>query len=451
MSAPGFLLSPRLRRHFGEAQARRAALSKVSDEEWVSRQLAAFQLVWADARADVPYYSDLVAQGLAPKEIRSWQDVRSIPVLSRQALQDDPGRFVRRSRQPDNYMRTAGSTGTPLKIGMTQTERDLMRVVKIAAWQEFGYTASSRVFLMWGHSHLLGTGARGTVNHLKRTVADRLLGYRRVDAYRLSPAICAEYAEELIAFRPMAFISYASALDLFARYTRPYRDRFRALGLRFVLATAEPPPRPDTIARLEDLFGCPVVEEYGGAEFGQVAFKRGGREWFEVYHDLNYLECTAAGPDDEGAEPALVTALYPRYVPLIRYRVGDALAGAERLPNAHVRRFAAIAGRINDVITLDGGDSIHSVAIFHCIHQEDDVHSIQVVLTDEGIEACLVASDGNRFAMEERIRRRLAQVHPSMAKVRFRYVEDHETSRAGKRRWFVDRRTTTPCVESPAS
>ena len=449
MSAPGFLL-PRLRRQFGEAQARRAALSQVSDEEWVSRQLTAFQQVWADACADIPYYGDLVAQGLAPKEIGGWPDVRSIPILNRQAFQEHPEGFVRRSRQPDNYMRTAGSTGTPLKIGMTQTERDLMRVVKIAAWQEFGYTPASRLFLMWGHSHLLGTGARGTVNHLKRTVADRLLGYRRVDAYCLSPAICAEYAEALIAFRPMAFISYASALDLFARYTLPYRERFRALGLRFVLATAEPPPRPDTIARLEHLFGCPVVEEYGGAEFGQVAFKR-GRGPFEVYHDLNYLEGTAAGPDDDGAEPALVTALYPRYVPLIRYRVGDALAGAERLPNGHVRRFAAVAGRINDVITLAGGDSIHSVAIFHCIHQEDGVHSIQVVLSDDGIDACLVAGGGDRAAMEERIRLRLAQVHPSLAQVRFKYVEDHETSRAGKRRWYVDRRTTTPCVESPAS
>lgn len=450
MSAPGFLLSPRLRRHFGEAQARHAALSQVSDEEWVSRQLTAFQQVWADACADVPYYGDLVAQGLAPREIRSWPDVQSIPVLKREAFQNHPDRFVRRSRQPDNYMRTAGSTGTPLKIGMTQTERDLMRVVKIAAWQEFGYTPSSRVFLMWGHSHLLGTGARGTVNHLKRTVADRLLGYRRVDAYRLSPAICAEYAEALIAFRPMAFISYASALDLFARYTLPYRERFRALGLRFVLATAEPPPRPDTTSRLEDLFGCPVVEEYGGAEFGQVAFKR-GRDPFEVYADLNYLECTAGGPEDEGAEPVLVTALYPRYVPLVRYRVGDALVGAERRANGHVGRFAGVAGRINDVITLAGGDSIHSVAIFHCIHQEDAVHSIQVVLTDDGIDACLVADGGDRAALEERIRRRLAQVHPSLALVRFRYVDDHETSRAGKRRWYVDRRTTTPCVESPAS
>ena len=64
MSSPGFLFSPRLRRQFGEAQARRAALSKVSDDEWASRQLTALQLVWADACADVPYYADLVAEGI---------------------------------------------------------------------------------------------------------------------------------------------------------------------------------------------------------------------------------------------------------------------------------------------------------------------------------------------------------------------------------------------------
>ena len=51
---------------------------------------------------------------------------------------------------------------------MNQAERDLMRVVKLAAWQAFGYTQSSRLFLIWGHAHLLGTGWRGRINHVKR-------------------------------------------------------------------------------------------------------------------------------------------------------------------------------------------------------------------------------------------------------------------------------------------
>jgi phenylacetate-coenzyme A ligase PaaK-like adenylate-forming protein len=305
------------------------------------------------------------------------------------------------------------------------------------------------MFLIWGHSHLLGTGARGKFNHVKRQLADRLLGYRRVDAYRLSPQICAEYAEALIAFQPLAVISYASALDMFARHTERYRDRFRALRVRFVLSTAEPAPQPDTVSRLEDLFDCPVVEEYGGAEFGQVAFKRGASP-FDAYSDLNFVEAIPSAAED-GAEQAVVTALYDRYVPLIRYAVGDALRGCERLAHGHVRRFDAVAGRINDVITLDGGVAIHSVAFFHCVHQEDQVRAIQLVVDDAGIELRLIAGGHDRPGMEARIRRRLAQVHQALGQARFSYVDDLLTTRAGKRRWFVDQRTKPPCAASPVS
>jgi len=450
MSLPGFLFSPRLRRHFSAAQARRAALSQVSDDEWVSRQLTALHSVWTDACADLPYYGQLVAKGLAPKEIRSWHDVRSIPVLNRDAFQNHPELFVRRSRQPDNYIRTAGSTGEPLRIGLNQAERDLMRIVKLAEWQSFGYRQASRLFLIWGHGHLLGTGLRGRLNHAKRKLTDAYLGYQRVDAYRLDQRTCAEYAEALIRFKPLGVISYASALDLFARYASGYRDRFRALGVSFVLSTAEAPPRPDTIARLEDLFGCPVVQEYGGAEFGQVAFKRGS-EPFRVYADLNHVETEPADPGDPSAEPLLVTTLYQRYLPLIRYRVGDGVSGPRRLSNGHVAAFDAVAGRINDVIELAPGEFIHSVAVFHCIHQEAGVYGIQMVVADNGIDILLIASPLDRPAMEARIRRRLAQVHRGLAAARLQYVDDLQPTRAGKRRWYVDKRTASSCAASPAS
>ena len=39
--------------------------------------------------------------------------------------------------------------------------------------------------------------------------------------------------------------------------------------------------------------------------------------------------------------------------------------------------------------------------------------------------------------MEERVRRRLMQVHPSLGGAPFHYVEDVETTLAGKRRWVV--------------
>ena len=439
-----------VRRHFRAAELRRARLAAADTATWPPQQLAALQRVWADAVRDLPHYESLVSSGRAPAALHTWDDVRRIPVLTRQQLQDRPSDFLRRSGPPESFMRTAGSTGTPLRMGLNQAERDLMRVVKLAEWQAFGYTPGSRLFLIWGHAHLLGTGWTGKVNHVKRRVADAFLGYRRVDAYRLNRESCAAYADALVRFRPLGLIGYSAALDLFARYTSAFRDRFRALGLRFVLATAEAPPRPDTVALLEDLFGCPVVQEYGGAEFGQVAFKS-GRAPFEVYPDLNYVECETPEPGVPGEHPVLLTSLYPRYVPLIRYRVGDTLVGPTIEPHGHVARFEAVGGRLNDVILLEGGDAIHSVAVFHCIHQEDSVYNIQMVLRDAGIEIRLVSTTADKAAMEARMRARLAQVHPSLARVTFTYVEDLQTSRAGKRRWFVDQRTVPPCVASPAS
>jgi phenylacetate-coenzyme A ligase PaaK-like adenylate-forming protein len=443
-------MTRRFSRHAAQAAERRRMLAGVAPNDWPPRQLVALREIWTEATRDIPYYRGLVQRDEAPAMIDSWQDVGRIPVLTRQILQDREREFTRDSGPPPSIMQTAGSTGEPLRIGMAQPERDLMRIVKLAEWQALGYVQGSRLFLIWGHGHLLGTGWRGQVNHARRKLADAYLGYQRVDAYRLDRRSCEAHAEALLRFRPIGLISYASALDLFARYTISYRDRFRALGLKFVLSTAEAPPRPDTIARLEDLFGCVVVQEYGGAEFGQVAFKRGG-EAFRVYADLNYVEAEPAADAGTGEQSLLVTSLYQRYLPLIRYRVGDAVVGARALANGQIDGFEAVAGRINDVIELSAGEFIHSVAVFHCIHQEAAVHGIQMVLTDDGIEMVLIAVATDRTAMEDRIRRRLMQVHPLLAAARFQYVEDLQATRAGKRRWYVDRRTNQSCAASPAS
>jgi len=433
------LLSPNLR-HQSRLAAMRQQAAPPSPEALAAIQLQRIQHSWADATADVPYYESLVKSGSAPAQIRSWPDLAAIPPLTRQAIQSAPEAFLRRSRPPASMMITAGSTGTPLRLGMDAVERDLMRIVKLAEWQRLGYQPGGHLFLIWGHSHLLGTGWRRRYLHVRRKFADAFLGYRRVDAYRLNRADCEAHARTLLRFKPIGIIGYASVLDLFARYTTTYRDRFRALGIRFVLSTAEAPPRSDTVSLIDDHFGCPLVEEYGGAEFGQVAFKSGA-DAFRVYGDLNYVECGEPGGADAGGEAALVTSLYDRYLPLIRYRVGDLLAGPERLAHGHVAAFAAVAGRINDVIHLGDGEAIHSVAVFHCIHQEPSVQNIQMVLRDRAIEICLVASATDRPALEARVRQRLAQVHPALVQARFTYAEDVQASRAGKRRWFVDLRT----------
>ena len=112
------------------------------------------------------------------------------------------------------------------------------------------------------------------------------------------------------------------------------------------------------------------------------------------------------------------------------------------MSHGHVHAFEELVGRVNDMVTLPGGRAIHSVAFLHCIHQEPTVLNGQLVIDDTETTLRLVAAKEYDTACETRIRHRLNQLDPSLSQLRIERAADLETSVAGKRRWFVDKRST---------
>jgi phenylacetate-coenzyme A ligase PaaK-like adenylate-forming protein len=403
-------------------------------------QLHKVKQVWQDCVRDVPFYSELVTRGQAPGEINKWEDFYSVPELTRQHLQDVPEKFQRRSGPPDCKRMTGGSTGNPIQFGLWKSEDRLLRLLKLVLWIRAGYQLDSRLFLIWGHTHLLGTGWHRHLHHLQRKAKDWLLGYRRADAHRLNADLCRAIAREFLSFAPTALIGYASALDYFVRATPEFAEAFGKCGCRFIQPCSELAPKPDSRNLLRRTFNCKVIEEFGGVDFGQVAMKFED-DPFEVFSE-HYLLETQNTPTARGIEQAVVvTALYRRYTPLIRYRQGDAVEEPRKLPHGHTIRFGKLAGRCNDMITLNHESVVHSVAIMHCIHQEPAVLNIQLVLENQGTRLRLVTAAGYDQHVERRIRQRLGQIAPELSETVFERVTDVETSRAGKRRWFLDKRS----------
>lgn len=403
-------------------------------------QFARIQENWLDATRDVPYYKELVQNKSAPNVLKNWQDFFDLPILSKQVIQNNPGLFTRISRKPSSFITTAGSTGTPLKLGVDRKEQKLMEVVKISEWIKYNYNLRSRLFLIWGHPHLLGSGLKKHVNQVKRKLGDSIYGYKRVDAFHLDKDHARYYGDLLLGWKPIGVIGYASALDLFVRHNMWRAKDFGALGVRFVLSTTEMAPRPDTFDLIQQFFNCPVVQEYGGAEAGQIAFAD-EPNMFRVYSDLNFVELDP-GSRGNDSQSILVTSLYPRYIPLFRYQIGDEIQGAVLGPEKQVSSFQRLVGRVNDVIKLESGASIHSVAVFHCIHHEPSVLNIQMVLRDDFIEIILVSTKRGDTEVEKRIMKKLTNLHPSLGNARICYADDLQTNRAGKRRWFIDLRSS---------
>ena len=400
-------------------------------------QLEKLNCVWRDAVSNMPYYQRLVSKKEAPSHFNSLADFfKNVPILTKEKIAASPDLFRRPDEKPDRIAMTAGSTGNPLHFGLYKREADFsssdLFVGRIANGMEMG----DRIFLLWGHSHLLGTGWKGKYKHLLRKTSDWALSYKRMDAYHLDRQTARSYMKKLLDFNPQICIGYASALDLFVRHNEDFRQQVKGLGLKFVVATSEVMPRPDSHKIIEDFFNCPLVMEYGGVEFGAVAHNR-PYEPYRVY----WWNCLAETLDEAGtaaanSTPLVVTSLYLRYVPFIRYRTGDEIRGERTVFNRSLVSFSEVCGRHNDALELTDGSILHSVSLFHCIHQESDVYNIQLIVDPAGLHILLVANNKDP-QMISRIRRRLRDLSPLLENCEIKIVPDLVTNRAGKRRWIV--------------
>lgn len=426
----------RARRLAGEI-ARRAAAhdAAASDEAARATQLDLLNAEWSRIVASVPFWSDLVTRGGAPRRFDSIDEFAAIvPVTRRGDLKLHRDAMTCRGRGPDAFRITGGSTAEPLQLPAWSTETTFTRPDMWIGRGWYGITPSSRLFLIWGHAHLLGSGWRGRLRAWRVKASDRAFGYHRFSAYDLRPERLRLAAATMIRFRPDYLIGYSVALDLFARENASMRSALRGLGLRAVIGTAESFPAQDSVARLEDLFGCPVAMEYGAVETALVAHSRptGG---YAVFWNTYLAECAPSG----AGHALRVTSLYPRCFPLVRYELGDEIEVEGDGPRIGLRSFERVIGRCNDYVLLEDGAIVHSELFTHAVRSCRDIRAYQIVQEGRDVRIRYVAAEALSAEDVAAIRERLARIHPVLASVPVERVDGLETTVAGKSQMVIRR------------
>lgn len=418
--------------------AERARLYDVDDDGERRRiQLELLNREWRRITAHVPRYRDALRAGEIPTAFESLDElVERAPVTTRDDVQRHAERMTSDERPPQAVRQTGGSTSRPVSIPAWTSEFAITTPDMWLGRSWYGITPASRLFMLWGHSHLLGQGLPARVRGVKRRLTDELLGYRRHSAYDLRPEALRHACDELVRWRPDYVIGYSVALDLFASVNAARADALRGAGLRAVVATAEAFPTADSAGTLAALFGAPVAMEYGAVETGLIAHTHpeGG---YRVFW-RNYV--VEAEPGPEGRHVVRVTSLFPRSFPLVRYEIGDeiVLAGDAAGPAVGVTRFDAVAGRCNDYVPLPDGTVVHSEAFSHVVRACAAIRGFQVVRRAGGLAIRYVA-DGPVGAEDEReLRHRLRQIHPALERLELLHVEALPQSVAGKTRMVVD-------------
>jgi len=406
-------------------------------------QLRKLQKVWADAITNIPFYKNLIKKKEAPHVIESIKQFRQeVPFLTKDMLRNQANLFRRVNPSPDKELMTAGSTGEPLHFGVWNTEGHHNAVNVLVGRLANGMDIrKDKIFLIWGHSHLLGTGLKGKINHAKRKTQDYLIKYKRVDAYNLSRKKAILYLHKMLKYKPKVLIGYSNVVDLFVRYNEEMQDKAASIKLKMIICTAEMFSRQDSKKKIESFFEAPVIMEYGSVECGGLAYQLHGK-YYKSFWWSKFLELDGSEKNYLENSPLLVTDLNIRYLPIIRYYIGDEISGANKLCEGQLICFKNIAGRMHDMIDLGDGEVIHSMGLFHCIHQEPEVLNIQLILEPDEIRILLVCKKCE--GIEARIRNRLLDLNARLQSCKIDYVEDLQTNLAGKRQWIIDRRNILP-------
>lgn len=396
-------------------------------------QLNQFNQQWQIIRHEVPYFARLSKDSDLPVQFSSWQEFLDLmPVMNRKTVQNHCKALANDTKTPDFFRTTGGSTAEPIQLPAWKSELQYANKDIWYARSWFDVRPSDKLFLIWGHSHLLGSGLKGWLNGKKRQIKDILLDYCRWSAYDLSEQRLRKAAYVLLKFQPAYIIAYSVALDRFARVNKGLKPKFHKLGMKIAIATAESFPKPDSPQFIAEVLGCPVVMEYGAVETGQIAHQ-GPDGQYSVFWRHYFLE----GYESEylpGTYEILVTSLYPRCFPLVRYRLGD-LISVEANDDHFMQEFESVIGRCNDYVILRNGNVVHSEAFTHAVKEISSIGGFQVIQSADGnITLNYVSAKPIGEGEIAAIRRKFAKIHADLESVNIERVESLERTVAGKTR-----------------
>lgn len=220
------------------------------------------------------------------------------------------------------------------------------------------------------------------------TVASRFVPTLRLDATEPIERV----VQRLNDFRPDSLVGYASVVQVLAEEQLAGR---LAISPKAVM-TASEVLTDETRQRIRRAFGVPATNVYAATETAGIASEcRLGH--LHQYEDLVIVEIVDAQnqpvPPGETGAKLLVTVLFSRTQPLIRYEMSDRVVAstetcADGLPFALL---AGIEGREEEILTL-GGASVHP-NVFHAVLESVPVAGWQVI--DKGVGLRVLLARGN--------------------------------------------------------
>ena len=321
------------------------------------------------ARAQLPYYRDAISSAVAGKVAKDPRYMEEIPVLSKETLIQLGEELIPRSvpREGLKRMKTGGSSGASAYVYYDQDAADWSSATT--------WFCRSLHESLWNNLHVHFACDFGEEPAGPPTFQQRLhrwaLNRENVFTLRFDDQALERYLSTLKSMKPRIAASHPSTMYSIANRAEQLGGDW--MGTMSVFESSGERLHDYQRAKISEVFGCPVVNRYGLAEAGVVAYQMDlDSSDMRVMSHLAHFKCEASG----AVEDVCITTLRNRAMPLINYQPGD-LARFRR-DSSRELHISAIEGRIHDQFTV-GGVTIMSHSLMDVLdHRVGGVKEFQV-------------------------------------------------------------------------
>jgi phenylacetate-coenzyme A ligase PaaK-like adenylate-forming protein len=190
----------------------------------------------------------------------------------------------------------------------------------------------------------------------------------------------------------------------------------------------------ESMTELEQIFGCPVVREYGAIETGIIAADFPGSPLRIMEHRL----LVETLPRKDGMYDILVTCLDNPYYPLFRYRLEDLTSAPMVIPDRGAAHLTDILGRVNDLLMMPDGKWLHSAYVTQAIRAVVPAKRFQIVQEKpDHLHIRLETARALTAAEKERIHSRIFLAFHQGVRITIAENERFETTPKGKHKFVI--------------
>ena len=403
-------------------------------------QLDNLRTFLVDIGIHVPYYSELFKSlGFDSNKLSSIEQLQQLPLTGKPEIRANQDQLKADDAVGLARFNTGGSSGEPLifYIGSKRVSHDVAAKWRATRW--WNVDIGDPEVVVWGSPIELGAQDR------VRQIRDKLFRTQLLPAFEMSEEKLDGFIATIQQVKPPMLFGYPSALAHIAGHAQKRGVDLSNIGIRVAFVTSE---RLYDYQRekIEQVFGCPVANGYGGRDAGFIAHQCPEGSMHITSEDIIIEIVGSDGqvlPLGESGE-IVVTHLATRDFPFVRYRTGDVGVLSDELCTCGrgLPVLKEVQGRSTDFLIAKDGTVLHGLALIYILRDLPGIASFKIIQESLDLTCVdIVRNDqyeaSNELAIIEVFKQRLGDD----VEVQIGYCGEIKSEKSGKFRYVVSKVT----------